>query len=367
MINPMELNKAKALLLIQSKKIESLTPADMVQLFQDEFRRTDDAQPTYQVDPRNGEPVIFNPKRAHRPEGYQAKATPKATKTCPICSGETTQILDFAELSDGFTFINKNLYPMVVPIPRAGKQTPQNSIPDPGGPATGLHFLQWTSSHHDTDWQNIPLSDAIIVLQRLAALEKALLQPDNATGGPSSEEYVSIIKNVGDIIGGSLPHGHQQIIYSPIMPRRVREQIQFANNHGKPFSAHLLEHTPESLIVQDYGEVTLVVPYFMRRPYDMMLVIRDTGQSHLYDLSKSETQALAKGWQVATRLTRQALQNMGREIAYNVVVHNGPGAGLYLEFLPYSQEYGGFEQLGLVGCQSEPHKAAEQLRNILNH
>jgi galactose-1-phosphate uridylyltransferase len=305
--------------------------------------------------------VIFNPRRAHRPEGYTSPTLSKAARPCPICSGKTTRILDIAELSDGFTFINKNLFPMVVP-PTEAIDSPKQDTLSEGKIATGLHFLQWTSSRHDIDWHNMPLSDAVIVLERLASLEKALCQPDE--GEPASG-YVSIIKNVGDIIGGSLPHGHQQIIYSPIMPRRVREQIHFAKIHGKPFSAHLLEQTPESLILRDYGDVVLLVPYFMRRPYDMMLVIKETRHSHLYTLSQSEMRALAQGWQDATRLTRQALQYMGREIAYNVVVQNGPGTGLHLEFLPYSQEYGGFEQLGLVGCQSEPHAAAEQLRNFL--
>lgn len=358
----MRLNKAKALALIQTKNIDSLTRAAMFQLFREELRDLNGTnQPTYQIDPRNGEPVIFNPRRAHRPEGYASAALPKAARPCPICSGKTTRILDFMELSDGFTFINKNLFPMVVPSLEGVDNSKQDSSSE-SKVATGLHFLQWTSSRHDIDWHNLPLSDAVIVLQRLANLEKALCLPDERE---PSTGYVSIIKNVGDIIGGSLPHGHQQIIYSPLMPRRVREQIRFVESYGKPFSAHLLEQTPQSLVIRDYGDAVLLVPYFMRRPYDMMLIAKDTRQSHLYTLSQPEMQALAQGWQDATRLTRQALQAMGREIAYNVVVHNSPGAGLHLEFLPYSQEYGGFEQLGLVGCQSEPQAAAEQLRNFL--
>jgi hypothetical protein len=56
---------------------------------------------------------------------------------------------------------------------------------------------------------------------------------------------------------------------------------------------------------------------------------------------------------------------MGREIAYNVITHNGPGAGLYFEFLPYTQESGGFEQLGLFVCQAEPEAAAAQIRHAI--
>ena len=45
---------------------------------------------------------------------------------------------------------------------------------------------------------------------------------------------------------------------------------------------------------------------------------------------------------------------------------NGPGAGLYFEFLPYTQETGGFEKLGLWVCQNNPHNVAAQLRETIH-
>lgn len=59
------------------------------------------------------------------------------------------------------------------------------------------------------------------------------------------------------------------------------------------------------------------------------------------------------------------MPRVGRELAYNVVTHNGPGAGLYFEFLPYVQEIGGAEHLGLFICQGEPYSAARQIRRCL--
>ena len=54
-----------------------------------------------------------------------------------------------------------------------------------------------------------------------------------------------------------------------------------------------------------------------------------------------------------------------RDLAYNIVTHSGPGAGLYLEFLPYTQEQGGLERLGLHVCQATPGQAAARLRAAL--
>jgi len=56
---------------------------------------------------------------------------------------------------------------------------------------------------------------------------------------------------------------------------------------------------------------------------------------------------------------------IGREPAYNILTNNGPGAGLYFEFQPYTQEFGGFEQLGLLICQADPFQAAGHLRHLL--
>ena len=45
-----------------------------------------------------------------------------------VCQGETTGIIDVAELSEGVTFINKNLYPALYPFMRS---SPRRSRPTP--------------------------------------------------------------------------------------------------------------------------------------------------------------------------------------------------------------------------------------------
>jgi galactose-1-phosphate uridylyltransferase len=104
----------------------------------------------------------------------------------------------------------------------------------------------------------------------------------------------------------------------------------------------------------------------MRRPYDMLLIIKDVRKRYLHELDVNEIAAVADGWHDAIRAIRAVMPSIGREIAYNVVTHNGPGAGLYFEFLPYTQEIGGLEHLGLYICQGTPEDAARRLRALLN-
>jgi galactose-1-phosphate uridylyltransferase len=294
-----------------------------------------------------------------------------------VCQGKTTGVVDVADLSEGFTFINKNLFPILYPA-----QTPApTDWGDPGEypsgaegfDASGFHLLQWTSSLHDKDWHNMPQLDRVVVMKRLAALEKMLLSsPTGAIRAgqtpadePQPPGFVSIIKNYGHLVGGSLLHGHQQIGFSNVMPRRVGDNWRFKQRTGRTFSAYMMGKNPAELLIRDYGPAVLLAPYFMRRPFDMMLLIKDVSKSYLHQLSDAEITAVADGWHDALRAIMWLMPSIGRETAYNVITNNGPGAGLYFEFLPYTQEIGGFEQLGLFVCQSNPRSSADQIREFL--
>jgi galactose-1-phosphate uridylyltransferase len=348
--------------LVQAEQIESLSPEQIREFFAGEREiRNYAPDGICQTDPRNGDRIVYNSARARRPhDNTNEKSNPKSgaiEQKCLICEGLTTKILDVADLSEGFTFINKNLFPIF--YPEATDNPEGDFTPALSGEITaGCHFLQWTSSFHEKDWQNMPLEDRVIVLQRLAALENKLLE--------QSGQYVSIIKNYGRLVGGSLSHGHQQIGVSNILPNRIRQDQQFAGAHGEGFSPYMRRENPKELLIKDYGTALLITPYFMRRPYDMQLLLKDDSKSHLFELSPEEQRAVADGWQDAIRIMLTIMPNIGKETAYNVTTHNGDGSGLYFEFLPYTQEMGGFEHLGLYLCQGNPIASAQTAREILS-
>jgi galactose-1-phosphate uridylyltransferase len=337
--------------ILQVQDIETISVARLVKLFREEEQMAGSLPDgTHQVDPRNGDRILYNASRARRPHDYRLPTVPQGgAEECVICQGQTTGIVDAAALSEGFTFINKNLFPVLHPHDRDGDL------------ARGMHFLQWTSSLHDRDWYNMPPDDLSIVMARLAALERVLLTSPEGQGA----DFLSIIKNYGRVVGGSLEHGHQQILFGNVMPRRVADNLRYEETHGETLTAYLLRENPADLTISDYGAAVLLVPYFMRRPYDMMLVVKDTGKRHLYELTGDELPAVARGWHDATRVLHSLMPSIGREIAYNVLTHNGPGAGLYFEFLPFTQEEGGLEKLGLHVCQQNPATAASDIRRSL--
>jgi galactose-1-phosphate uridylyltransferase len=213
-------------------------------------------------------------------------------------------------------------------------------------------------------------ADRLVVMERLAALEGRLIDDSasllQAAGGKlPAEACVLIGKNYGRLVGGSLAHGHQQIALSSVMPRKLADNHQFHEARGETFSTYMLRENPADLLINDYGPAVLLVPYFMRRPYDMMLLLKNSQRQYLHQLSQAELQAVADGWRDAIHVIRAVMPAIGRETAYNILTNNGPGAGLYFEFLPYTQEFGGFEQLGLLVCQADPLNAAGQIRRVL--
>jgi hypothetical protein len=127
----------------------------------------------------------------------------------------------------------------------------------------------------------------------------------------------------------------------------------------------MLRENPAALLVKDYGPAVLMVPYFMRRPYNCLLVLKDHRKQFLFECSDEELGSLAEAWGEVTGAIMACMPAMGKPTAYNVTVSNGPGAGIYCEFLPYTQETGGFEHLGLWVCQDSPQRVAPSLRELV--
>jgi len=343
-----------------------------------------------QIDPRTGDVVVYNSSRATRLHTTgAAPAVDSRDDQCPICAAKSTGIIDLHPLSEGFTFINKNLYPILHPVetlPDDAQGAPL--YPDPlhhGRSSYGMHLLQWTSSIHDRDWHNMPLADCLICFDRLAALEHKLLTDSEGfmpasdrvlqklphrtevdmPSGPKTFGYVSIIKNFGHAAGASLSHGHQQIGFSNIMPQRYFNNFSFMQRNGQTFSEYMLRENPQRLLVRDFDHAVLIVPYFMKRPYNMLVLVKDHRKQYIHQLSSDERRDMVQAMVAAIQAIMTIMPQMGKAPAYNINVNNGPGAGVYLELLANTQLTGGFEHIGLWVCQANPNAVAAQLRQVV--
>ncbi len=370
----MKLEKERLFSLVQSEDIDSLTDDQLVQLFlNEEVVRNHAPNGRWEKDPRTGDRIVYNAARAKRPHDNKTPTGNVSSenvdnrdnaKSCVICEGNTTGVVDVVPLSSGFTFINKNMFPALFPNESFLSLIEDKVSNEEMKRIGGFHFLQWTSSEHDKDWYNLPIEDCAVVMKRLSVLEERLLRFNVGEDG-NTRLHPVVIKNYGREVGGSLSHGHQQILLTNLMPRFFIDDLRFANSRGEVFSAFLQRENPEELLVKDYGVAVLVVPFFMKRPYEMMLLIKDTNKNYIHELDEKELRAVAEGWHDAMGAIIEVMKGLGKEPAFNVITHNAPGAGLYFEFLPHTQAMGGLEKLGFYICEAEPSPVASTLRNIL--
>jgi hypothetical protein len=103
----------------------------------------------------------------------------------------------------------------------------------------------------------------------------------------------------------------------------------------------------------------------MKRPYNLIYLPGDPEKRYLHELNADELRFTAAAAGEALSCYHKLLPRLGRETAYNFIVHSGPGAGLYIEFLPFTQETGGFEHLGLWVCQGSPEQSAATLAGMI--
>ncbi|MCH1932693.1 hypothetical protein L9G16_21355, partial [Shewanella sp. A25] len=67
----------------------------------------------------------------------------------------------------------------------------------------------------------------------------------------------------------------------------------------------------------------------MKRPVDMLLIFKDSDKRYLHQLDTAELTQLAQGIQQAIRAIMALMSQMGLAPAYNMIINNGPGCGLY--------------------------------------
>ncbi len=358
------IKKDKVLCPVDFEDISNISYNDIIQnLLSDKGIEKNKPIGICQVDPRTNDRVVYSEARARRPHDTGTTVDTRwqssvnaSMSSCVVCTGKTTSIIDMAETSEGYTFINKNLFPVLYPE-TDGTTTDISfqSLSVSGYKAVGAHFLQWPSNVHESDFHNMDLNDTHIVMKRLAIFEEKLLHDSDSKMPPTGQDhygYVGIIKNVGRLVGGSVMHGHHQIVHTNIRPRRIEDDQRFRKTWNLSFAQYMLTQNPKNLTIKTYNKgIILLVPYFMKRTLDALIIVTDATKSHVHDLTSEELFYLGEALHDVTNAIIELMPGLGREIAYNLVFHTGNIGGMYIEVLPYTQEIGGYEHLGIYLCQ----------------
>ncbi len=186
-------------------------------------------------------------------------------------------------------------------------------------------------------------------------------------------KYILIFKNHGSAAGASLEHSHSQLIATPIIPKRVLEELEgskrFFNNKERCIYCDIIKHeikARDRLVAQNDSFVA-IEPFAPRFPYETW-VLPVQHFSNFEHLPEAEFLTLAT-------IMKDILNRINHVLGYppfNFVLHTAPIQNKALpdyhwhfEIIPKLAKIAGFEWgSGFYINPTTPELAAEQLRKF---
>jgi len=332
--------------------------------------------PELRKDPVLGRWVIISTERAKRPKDFKAVPEKKVVspESCPFCPGN-----EKATPPEVFAYRKKGTEPdtpgwtlRVIPnkfpalaidgeISRRGEgiYDRMNGI--------GAHEVIIETSDHTMDLADLPLVDFKNVIY---AYQKRLLELKK----DQRLRYVMIFKNFGAAAGASLEHSHSQLIATPIIPKRVMEEMDGARRYFEYrerciFCDIVVQETKErKRLISENNSFILICPFAPRFPFETWILPRNH-ISNFEDATEEELDDLASILKDCLMRIKKALNIP----PYNYVIHTTPitlkGIEFYhyhLEIIPVLTHIAGFEWgTGFYINPTGPEDSAAYLKNIL--
>lgn len=284
----------------------------------------------------SGRWVIIATERSKRPDDFRprgaAAPAPEVVGFCPFCEGNegktppevfSLRAAGTAPDSPGWTVrVVPNKFPALSPGPPPPRAT-QGVFQSMEG--RGVHEVVIENPDHALELSDLPVAHIREVLRvfqlRIRAIECDL-----------HYQYVQIFKNKGKEAGASLSHPHSQIVATPIIPKRVKEEIYGADRLFRVFKecafCRILrdeEAAGKRVIVQN-GQFTAFAPYASRFPFEMTIYPK-RHSAFFTDVREDELLSLAGTLKhVLTRLKETV-----NDPPFNMVLHQAPNPALSLK------------------------------------
>jgi UDPglucose--hexose-1-phosphate uridylyltransferase len=183
--------------------------------------------------------------------------------------------------------------------------------------------------------------------------------------------YVMVFKNHGPAAGATLAHTHSQLVALPVVPLRVRQELEGAHRHFQAKERCLFcdilhqELDGGKRLVWEDAAACVVAPYASRFPFELTVYPRQH-QARFEDCGDAELGSVA----AALIAALGGLDRTLKKPDYNLVLHNAPPAPgsedsfhWHLEIMPALGNVAGFEWgSGFSINPVPPEEAAAVLR-----
>lgn len=329
--------------------------------------------PELRKDPIIGRWVIISTERGKRPSHFgrvEKKISPKA---CPFCPGNesATPPEVSAYRSDGSSpnqpgwnlRVVPNKYPALI-IEGDLTREPHGIYDRMNG--IGAHEVIIETPIHDHDLVDLSLDQVKSVLW--AYRERYVdLQRDHRF------KYILLFKNHGEAAGASVEHSHSQLIATPIIPKRVGEELLGAKKYHEYKERCIFcdiirqEISDKNRVVVESDQFIAFAPYASRFPFETWLMPK-AHISNFVDTEIDMHDELAS----VLRETLARLREGLADPAYNYIVHTAPVGNEYrdyyhwhIEIIPKLTKVAGFEWgTGFYINPTRPEDAARFLKEL---
>jgi len=237
-------------------------------------------------------------------------------------------------------------------------------------PGLGVHEVVIENPDHKLELSELPvehISDILgVINSRIEAIETEV-----------QYRYVQVFKNKGREAGASLSHPHTQIVATPIVPKRAKEEIygalqKFRQLKECVFCRKIRQEEEEGKrIVLKNEKFIAGTPFASRFPFEVV-IYPITHSDHFTDLSGKDLISLAS---ILKELLGKLKATLG-DPPFNLMLHQSPNPAAsrdpqetaaayhwHIELFPILTKVAGFEWgTGFYINPVSPETAAESLR-----
>ncbi len=327
--------------------------------------------PELRKDPIYGRWVIIATERSRRPSDFAPEERRSIGGFCPLCEGNEDrtppEVLAFRE--NGTPPNSPGWLLRVVPNKFPALRIEGNLNREGDGiydkmNGIGAHEVVVETPYHHETLATLPLKAVENVLW--AYRERIIdLRRDERL------RYVMVFKNYGSAAGASLEHSHSQIIALPIIPTRVREEIEGSKNYFQykdrcVFCDVIRQELRQKtrVITENSGFVSLS-PFASRFPFETWILPKVHQPS--YECSEGDL------YRQAAEILSDTLRRLKQVLddpPYNYILHTSSSPDQdrdyyhwHIEIMPKLTKVAGFEWgTGFYINPTPPEEAAEYLR-----
>lgn len=262
--------------------------------------------------------VLFAPNRAKRPSQTIQTKSKNTNTSCPFDKGnEHLTPNEILRIGDNKTWrcrIVPNLY-NALSIEQEISSQKKLCFEEKSG--FGAHEVIIETPDHEKQMFNYSLDEFFdyfnIISLRLNDLKK-----------DTRLKYFSVFKNQGYDAGASQEHSHSQIIATPFLPKKIKEDLEYFENfekeHERSFFDDLIsdEKNFKKGILCENNSFIAMVPFAAKYPFEIVFICKDKISS----INKCNDKQIYGLSELMNFVFKKIYSSLG-DISFNMSIKNG--------------------------------------------